>query len=106
MTAAAAMQAGAAGSFQLSGALTVATVAALRQQGLQNFRRSDAQALNVDLRGVTAADSAGLALLIDWLAWAEAEGRPLRFDALPPTLLALATLSEVDTLLQPTSAAS
>lgn len=98
--AAASLQAEGAGRFRLQGALTGVTVAALRQQGLQQFRHSDTETLSVDLRDVTAVDSAGLALLVDWLAWAEASGRPLQFSHLPPNLRVLAELSEVDSLLQ------
>lgn len=101
MSSAASLQTGGPGIFTISGPLTVATVTALRQQGLQQFRRDDAQTLQVNLVSVSTVDSAGLALLIDWLAWAEANGRRLRFDSLPPALQALASLSEVDALLQP-----
>jgi ABC-type transporter Mla MlaB component len=59
------------------------------------------QPLSVDLAAVTAADSAGLALLVDWLAWAQERQSMLTFTNLPPALTALAGLSDVLPLLAP-----
>lgn len=53
----------------------------------------------VDLSGVTRVDSAGLAVLIDWLASARSAGRSLEFVSPPDQLRALARVSGVDTLL-------
>ncbi len=55
----------------------------------------------VDLAGVTAADSAGLALLIEWLSVAKAAGRALRYENMPSQVHQLARLSEVEELLAP-----
>ena len=59
------------------------------------------QAAAIDLTGVTASDSAGLALLIEWLSIAKAAGRALRFENIPLQLQQLARLSEVEDLLAP-----
>jgi phospholipid transport system transporter-binding protein len=48
---------------------------------------------------VTEADSAGLAMLVDWLAWARGAGRSLELVGTPQRLRALAAISEVDDLL-------
>jgi phospholipid transport system transporter-binding protein len=53
----------------------------------------------IDLAGVTASDSAGLALLIEWLSVAKSAGRSLRFENIPSQLQQLARLSEVEELL-------
>ena len=87
-----------AGRYALSGALTLATVAALREQGRQAFA-SGSGAIVVDMTAVERTDSGGLALLVDWLAWAHAAGRELKFTALPAALLALARVSDVEDLL-------
>lgn len=89
------------GRFELSGELTIAGVGPLRDAGRSALSASTGAGagLLVDLEGVTRADSAGLALLVDWLAWARAAGRTLRYANLPPELLALARLSELDSLL-------
>ena len=78
--------------------MTMATVTSLRSAGLRAFARGSA-AIEVDLGEVDRADSGGLALLIDWLAWARAAHRNMKFSSLSPALLALAKLSNVEDLL-------
>jgi phospholipid transport system transporter-binding protein len=87
-----------AGRFRLSGAATVPTVTLLRATGLQALAASTGEIV-IDLSAISRVDSAGLALLIDWLAWARAAGRVLRFASPPGALLALARLSDVEALL-------
>jgi phospholipid transport system transporter-binding protein len=53
----------------------------------------------IDLAGVSSGDSAGLALLIEWLSVARAVKRPLRYENIPSQLQQLARLSEVEELL-------
>jgi phospholipid transport system transporter-binding protein len=53
----------------------------------------------IDLAGVSAGDSAGLALLIEWLSVARSVKRPLRYENIPSQLQQLARLSEVEELL-------
>jgi len=92
------LQQPAPGQFQLGGELTVVTAAALRARALPQFAAAG-KVLTVDLAGVTQVDSAGLAVLIDWLAWAAAQHRSLRFGGVPRSLRSLARLSEVEDLL-------
>jgi len=84
--------------YRLEAALTFATVPALHARGLA---RIDAAAgeLQFDLQQVGATDSAGLALLIDWLAAAKARQRTLRYVQPPEALRALAKLSDVESLI-------
>jgi phospholipid transport system transporter-binding protein len=88
----------AASTYRLKGALTFATVAAVRSQGRQLLHASG-EGMSIELQEVDKIDSAGLALLIDWLAEARHLGRQLRYVEPPPALLALAKLSEVTQLL-------
>jgi phospholipid transport system transporter-binding protein len=88
----------AAGRYTLGGALVLDTVTALRREGLGLFMAESGK-LCVDLSAVTSADSSGLALLVDWLAWATATGRELRYEHLPAPLMALARISDVSDLL-------
>jgi phospholipid transport system transporter-binding protein len=91
----------AGGRLEARGPLTFATARAARQLGLRALAAAaDGQGLQVDCSGVTAADSAGLAVLLDWLGAAKRAGRTLRYTHLPPGLLALARISEVDELLE------
>lgn len=92
--------AGADGRSQVRGSLTFATARAARAEGLQKFRECSARACEVDCSGISASDSAGLTVLLDWLALAKRDTRSLRYVNLPPDLLALAKISEVDGLLQ------
>jgi phospholipid transport system transporter-binding protein len=51
------------------------------------------------LSAVTHADSAGLALLLEWLRYGKLNNKPVRYQNLPAQLQSLAAISEVDTLL-------
>jgi phospholipid transport system transporter-binding protein len=53
----------------------------------------------VDLAGVTAADSAGLAVLVEWLAACAERGGSLAFEAVPAQLRAVARISDLESLL-------
>ncbi len=55
--------------------------------------------LEVDLSGVTDADSAGLALLLEWITWANHTVREIRFTSIPERIIAIARTTEVDPLL-------
>jgi len=86
-----------AGHYRVSGELSFATVTALLLQSRSLFAaESD---FEVDLSGVTHADSAGLSLLIEWLRQAKLNGRQLRYLSVPAQLNALASISEVEGLL-------
>ena len=52
----------------------------------------------MDLSGVRNADSAGLALLLEWITWANHTVREIRFTGMPEKLLAIAKTSEVENL--------
>jgi phospholipid transport system transporter-binding protein len=88
------------GQYRLEAPLTFATVAALRAPGLAVIQ-SSAHGLILDLQAVPAVDSAGLALLIDWLAEARLRSRTLKYSQPPPTLVSLARLSDVEKLITP-----
>lgn len=81
---------------RLDGALTMSTAGALVEQGRAKAREGD---LRVDLSGVAEADSAALALLLDWLRSARDAGHGFAIDGLPAGLKSLAALYGVDELL-------
>jgi phospholipid transport system transporter-binding protein len=56
--------------------------------------------IKVDLSSVTHADSAGLALLIEWVKWAREQHREIRFFELPKQIRAIAHICEVEELLR------
>ena len=84
--------------YRLQVPLLFATVPKLRPRGLALIAEAHEQ-MQLDLSGVSAADSAGLALLIDWLACARSAGKRLIYLRAPPALMALARLSDVAPLL-------
>jgi phospholipid transport system transporter-binding protein len=79
------------------GTLEFATVSRMLLQGSTAI--TNGQASIIDLAGITGSDSAGLALLIEWLSVAKEAGHPLRYENIPGQLHQLARLSEVDGLL-------
>jgi phospholipid transport system transporter-binding protein len=87
------------GRFAISGALTFETAPWLWQQLQEGAWLGRAR--EADLSGVTTADSAGLALLIAWRAAANTGGAALKFESVPERLLALARLTDAETLLHP-----
>lgn len=56
--------------------------------------------IEVDLSGVTHTDSAGLALLLEWITWANHTVREIRFVGTPDKIDAIAKTTEVDHLLK------
>jgi len=82
--------------FALSGELSFATVTGLLEQSRSMF--AAANTIELDLGGVTHADSAGLSLLIEWLRYGKHHGKQVRFANLPSQLRSLADISEVDSL--------
>ncbi len=79
------------------GDLRFGTVAALLEPGAAAI--SDGRAAVIDLGTVSASDSSGLALLIEWLSVAKQARRGLRYENVPEQLKELARLSDVEALI-------
>lgn len=88
------------GRFVARGALTFANARSARSEGLHALRTSTSRDLEIDCAGIEHSDSAGLAVLLDWMAIMKGDGRPLCFAHLPAALLAVARISGVDEMLQ------
>lgn len=86
------------GVLKADGALTFATARAARATGIAALSAA-AGPVEIDCAAVNPADSAGLAVLLDWLADARRAGRSLRYVNLPQDLEALARIGEVEELL-------
>jgi phospholipid transport system transporter-binding protein len=82
---------------RLSGALHFTTVGPLLEQG--QVAINDGRAALIDLSSVSESDSAGLALLIEYLSIAKQANRALHYENIPEQLQELARLSEVEPLL-------
>jgi phospholipid transport system transporter-binding protein len=87
------------GRFLLSGVFGFSTARRILEASEAAF--ADCESVVVDLAGVTQADSAGLAVLLEWVTWAHHAGREIRFQAMPRSIRAIARISEVVGLLEP-----
>jgi phospholipid transport system transporter-binding protein len=92
-----------AGRFRVSGVLNAITVIDLLKQSRERFK--GATRLEVDLGAVAESDSAGLALLLEWLRMAREAGQQIHYASVPAQISALARISEVDDLLNTSAAA-
>jgi phospholipid transport system transporter-binding protein len=91
-------EATAPGRYRVAGELSFETVPLIWAESKAEL--DDAGDPQIDLAEVTNVDSAGLALVIEWIRLAREHGRHLRLENLPDTLLALARISELDGLLE------
>ncbi len=85
------------GRFALAGEMTFSTVENILDESESQFGQHTR--LEVDLSGITGSDSAGLALLLEWITWANHTVREIRFTEMPERVLAIARTTEVDALL-------
>ena len=85
------------GRLQLTGELNFKTVPPLAVNSKNLFDNNNH--LNVDLDGVSRADSAGVALLIEWQRRAKKQNKSISFQNIPSQMLSIAKLSGVDELL-------
>jgi phospholipid transport system transporter-binding protein len=85
------------GHFALSGEMSFDTAERILQASERPFEVHTR--LEIDLSGVTMGDSAGLALLLEWVTWANHTVREIRFSGMPERILAIAKTTEVDDLL-------
>ena len=86
------------GHFALNGEMTFETAERILVVSEEPFEQHTR--IEIDLAGVTKADSAGLALLLEWITWANHTVREIRFLSMPERILAIARTTEVDQLLK------
>jgi phospholipid transport system transporter-binding protein len=91
---------GSAGHLQVRGSLTFATARRARELGLAALRTANGGQIEIDCNSITASDSAGMAVLLDWLACAKRSNRSLRFVGLPNQVKAIAQICDVLALLE------
>jgi len=83
--------------YLVSGPLQFDTVTRIREAGLRLL--GDHRSLVLDLGQVTRADSAGVALLIEWMREARLRSKQIHFENIPEQMLAIARAGNVDRLL-------
>jgi phospholipid transport system transporter-binding protein len=91
---------GEAGRWRLRGDLSFDSIPDLLRQA--QGRLDFSQSLHIDLGQIDHADSAGLALMLEWLEQAHRAKGQLRFHAIPEALLNIARLCNVEAMLAPT----
>jgi phospholipid transport system transporter-binding protein len=87
------------GRLAVGGELDFDTAPAALTRGLALI--GDSRDCEIDLSGVSSGDSAGLAVLVEWLASAQRRGAQLRYTGVPAQILAIARLSDLEDLLTP-----
>lgn len=92
------LEAIAPGRIRVSGDLTFATAAALWKASRRLLTRTPGE-ITIDLAGIRRADSAGLALLVEWLRLAQKQNKRLTLTNLPSQLLAMAKTYDLHALL-------
>lgn len=85
------------GRFALSGEMTFDTAERILKKSEDPFEAHTQ--LEIDLSGVSQSDSAGLALLLEWVTWANHTVREIRFIGMPERVAAIAKTTEVERLL-------
>jgi phospholipid transport system transporter-binding protein len=95
------LRAAGAGRFALAGEVGFDDAARLLSEGDAAF--GSLPVAEIDLAQVARADSAGLALLLEWSLAAASAGRELRYRNVPPAIASLAGISDVAELLAPVS---
>ena len=85
------------GRFALTGAMNFETAEDILRASEALFEEHTQ--LEIDFSEVTDSDSAGLALLLEWVTWANHSVREISFTGVPERLLAIARTTEVEPLL-------
>ena len=85
---------------KISGSLDFSTVMDLWSASLPLL--SNKSALQFDFSHVTSANSAGLALLLEWQRYAKLHQQSISFNNMPAQLVSIITVAGVQHLLMPT----
>lgn len=85
------------GKFALAGEMTFETAEQILRASESAFEEHTQ--LEIDLAGITVSDSAGLALLLEWVTWANHSVREISFTNIPEKIHAIAKTTEVEPLL-------
>jgi phospholipid transport system transporter-binding protein len=85
------------GRFSLSGDMSFETANQILKASERLLDKH--AAIEIDLAGVGKADSAGLALMLEWKAQAGQRGVAIQFVGIPKSILAVAKTSEVNDLI-------
>lgn len=79
------------GKWVLTGELDFSNVMLLYEKSLLGIKES--LELRFDFSQLMASNSAGLALIIEWIKLAKRHAKPIHFEHLPPKLIAIAKVA-------------
>jgi phospholipid transport system transporter-binding protein len=82
------------GLFSITGELTFASITKQTANSFNLLKDSDS--ICIDMAEVSATDSAGLALMIEWIRLSKQQSKHISFKNIPEQLIALAKLSGLD----------
>jgi phospholipid transport system transporter-binding protein len=85
------------GQFKVRGELDFQTVPAVWEKSQRLF--ADSASIAVDLAGVQRSNSAGLALLIQWMRYADTHDKRIAFHHIPEQMHEIARVCGVDNYL-------
>jgi phospholipid transport system transporter-binding protein len=85
-------------AFQVRGDMTFETTGKLLTASKALLQ--DVEDMHLDLAEVESVDSAGLALLLEWIARVKEKGGEVSLKGVPDTLLAIARLCQVDSFIE------
>lgn len=81
----------------IDGELSYGTASAVLEQATALFSKLDE--LDIDLAAVSSSDSAGVAVLVDWMRYAKQTDKHVVFHNIPAQILAIASASGLDEVL-------
>lgn len=81
------------GKFEISGDMSFETAEQILRASQKAFRQYED--VSVDMSAVEKADSAGLALLLEWMSWARQGIANIDFVEIPVSVLAIAHAAEL-----------
>ena len=91
------LEAVAAGRLKLVGDLSFRSVPRLLEASLDMIR--EVPEITVDLADVERSDSAGVALLVQWMREVRSQGKSITYLNIPSQMLAIARVSSLDAVL-------
>jgi len=84
------------GSFEISGNMSFETAEHILRASQRVFKQYEN--VRVDMSAVEKADSAGLALLLEWMSWTRQGAAKIEFASIPASVLAIAHTAELQDL--------
>lgn len=86
------------GHFSLSGEMTFENAEQILSSSKSPFSKH--ARLELDCSGVSEADSAGLALLLEWKSWFLKRRGEIHYSGLPDSIVAIARTTDVENLIR------